>query len=1348
MRWLIILPLFILSLSAWSQELSLEDFVVELSTRQSQVEEFVQIKKIASELGIKHVYMFGGTAAAWGHYVRWDMIRELGIEKLQKGRFDYDYTSIFRANQDFDVVIEGTVEQAQALEKAVQSEFNYFSGSRPTWEVRLLNEKRLDKDAIMGDDFQNQHTDSHSTGLIEMMDCEGFDCVKDVRDIKNSRSAFLMDMYEARLTYYFSKLHKNTSRYQNKMNPEILSVIRYFTKAVQYELAMREDDVETLEKMIRDFNPSEASTWDSYVTRWLEKNAKKLIVNAVDMEYAQQLLEKVGLKSKLLQLGDPQLEDTMSWWLNKEALKSFEVGRGNGETAAEIFEVNENGDIIVAHETNSFPAYESITKAHDGSANVLISRQGVIGEAAVYGDGHYTRLGRIGARSTGLTIRYKLNPKARLGSDFHQSDDFIIVQNRNALTVIYELIEFQPIEYFEKIAAGLKFDVNDKGVEEKLKRRINRKLSRMSDDEKLHILQILQDGVESGKVDNKVLLHELSKPWAIELGDKWSDLIEVFINQNTEIEIVASQILSNPEVIKTGSRWEELVSKYILRCQDISSISTNFSNMATLVHKVLSNPLVIEKKEKWIKWANQYLEVGHALDKFAMYVLAEKEVIRMGKTWENLVHKFLSVDKGYSSTLIMTALSEPEAIRYGRIWEELIEKTLKNISKIDVVVESLLSRVDVIESTEKWLEWAELYLNNRKKLNKEDLKVFIKNVLGNPKAAEIYPEKYVEWVDKYLFKTKDSSGIAEHVLGNPSVFKMRDHWDRWYEQYLLIENRKSDLPRYVLSQDFIIDNYEGWLELVEKYINSGIGNSEIVYNVISSEKVYQQKELWLRLIKLYIDKGHGLDGLLMQVLMRPQIINERPKLWKEIVFYYIEKGKKLDKFSERIFNDHQSRIPSELYKEVINKYLERGLEIESLTTYALSKSYILKSESIIDYVKQIFDRGLRVDGLEVSVLTSENVMKDRSQWYDWCKRFLQKTIFSNRESANGSLFMNYVMPKILEDNPSKYVEFSKYLLDHLKEVAWFTTKILSNENLFKSHKSEWLEIYNYYVEKNHRDDYLAKTVLSEEYIIYDIQTWFELSKNYIERADDLLDLAEKVLSKPELMTYKDKWLELINLYINKAEDRDMWPLAQHVLNKKHAIDMGKTWEGLVERYFAKSLDMGGLASHFLNKVWVIEHEDLWHKWLVQYMEVGEDMDFFAQHILKYRNNFKDSETWMNYVKAYIDKGKRLGSLAKYVLSDTEKLSQEEIYQVMNYYINNGKELGAIANYALTYEAYAQNIDQWLEWAMFFLENHPDILKQSEFLNTKMVSQIVSNSKGKQFDKLKQFIEGSCDRYYY
>ena len=505
------------SFNTWAQTLELSNFVHELSARQSKVEEFVQIRKIATELGIKHVYMFGGTAAAWGHYVRWDMRRELGIENLQPGRFDYDYTNIFRANQDFDVVIDGTVKQAEALEAAVQKQFNYFSGTRPTWEVRLLNEKRLDKDPIMGADFQNQHTDSHSTGLIEMMDCEGFDCVKDVRDFHNPESAFLMDLFEAKLHYYFSTKHKETKRFKNRMNPEILSVVRYYTKVVQYGLEQRSEDINRLNQIISKFDPSQKSLWNSYVLRWLEKNGKKLIVNAIDMEFAQNLIESNGLKEKLISLGNPNQEDSMAWWLNKESLKSFPLGRGDGKTAAEIFNTDNNTDIIVAHETNSFPAFESITKAHNGIANVLISREGVRGEAALYGNGHYTKVGRVGAAGTGLTIRYKLNPLARTGSDFIKEGEYVIIQNRNALEVIHESFDYSVIDYFKMIASGFEFDHNDRGVVEKLRRKLMRKSQKLSlrDIKKIEKIVLKKPNNQKLRrewhdlIVNRVLAHEL-----------------------------------------------------------------------------------------------------------------------------------------------------------------------------------------------------------------------------------------------------------------------------------------------------------------------------------------------------------------------------------------------------------------------------------------------------------------------------------------------------------------------------------------------------------------------------------------------------------------------------------------------------------------------------------------------------------------------------------------------------------------------------------------------------------------------------------------------------------------------
>jgi hypothetical protein len=447
----------------------LESFVKELKSNQDKVIEFKYLREQAKLLGIKHVYLFGGTAASWGNYIR----NYLNKKETDRS-FDFDYMSIYRANQDFDIAIDASIEQAQKLESAMQEKFNYFSGTRPSWEVRLLNEQRADKEAILGFDFQNQHTDSHSTGLIDVMDCD--DCIKDARDMSNPRSAFLIDIYEAKLHYYFSPKHHLTSRFKARKNPPILSVVRYFTKANQGKLLMRESDIAILQKMINEFNPSDAASWDPYVLRWLEKNAKKLIVNAIDMEFAWNLIDQMGLRSKLIALSNPKTENSMGWWLSKEPLRSKPLGT-TGRTARELFGKDQ---IMVAHETNSFEAYESITKSHDLMANALISRKKTAGERAFNGDGFYVMLGREGGGFTGFTIRFYLHPDAREGIDFTFDDGIIVIKNKNALRVIPESLVMSPVEYFEKLAAGIKFDITDKGVTERLKRSISRQLSTMT----------------------------------------------------------------------------------------------------------------------------------------------------------------------------------------------------------------------------------------------------------------------------------------------------------------------------------------------------------------------------------------------------------------------------------------------------------------------------------------------------------------------------------------------------------------------------------------------------------------------------------------------------------------------------------------------------------------------------------------------------------------------------------------------------------------------------------------------------------------------------------------------------
>ncbi|MBI2607141.1 MAG: hypothetical protein HYW49_13785 [Deltaproteobacteria bacterium] len=513
-----------------------------LAKNLTRVEEFRILREAARELGLR-VWLFGGTAAGYAHYVKWDLLRQSGDTRYNESRFDYDFTNIYRSTQDADLVVDGDVADAEKLEALIKEKLSYLQGSKSEWEVRLLRHDRGVKQALLNNpDFLNQHTDSNSTGMIELTDpSQGEPVVRDLRDWGNRANPFfLKDVAEGRLHYYFSPLHETTSRYLAGHNPPIFSVIRYLTKAFQYELALREEDLGRIKAMIAVFDPMrDPKTWSDWARGWINErgNGAKLIKHAVNMEYAWNTLEDLGLRGKLIAMSDPLTQGTMGWWLNKEPLRSKPVGEGTGATIVEI--AAEKGipweDFVVAHETNDFLAYESLTRDTTGKPNVVISRQHGVGESAVYGDGHYTRIGRFGARGTGLTVRYRVDPRARDGADFIVDGNFIIFRNRNALWVIPESLNIGPVEFFELLAGGKAFDSSDRGILEKFKRRTLVKFKRLSQKEERSIHAIVE-----AELAKPAPNQELLRVWlSLQLRERPSD---------HSLDVLA-KLVSHPEAV-------------------------------------------------------------------------------------------------------------------------------------------------------------------------------------------------------------------------------------------------------------------------------------------------------------------------------------------------------------------------------------------------------------------------------------------------------------------------------------------------------------------------------------------------------------------------------------------------------------------------------------------------------------------------------------------------------------------------------------------------------------------------------------------------------------------------------
>jgi len=447
--------------------------------------EFSYIQRLAKKQGIR-VWLFGGTAASYLHYVRWDLARIQGLAPLKPERFDYDFTNIFRSTQDIDLVIDGSSKEAREFEFALAQRFPHFLGEKINhWEVRTLYQV-IDspglptyKEALLDDaDFQNQNTDSQSIGMIEITSPPSGEArVRDLRSWNQFPGIFLKDTATGVIHFMRSKTHFETSRAKLGQNPEILSVLRALVKAFQFDLKFSADDLEEMKKIINHFEPE--NLVEPIARKRVIDTAKKLVFHAINLETAFDQMNELGLRSKLIQLENSSVEGALTWWLNREPLKSFSLGQGSGKTAREL------GITIVSHETKDFLAMESITRTNAGEPNAFISRSDVIGESAVYGDGFYTTIGRISSRGTGMTIRFQVHPGARQGSDFDiekNAKDMVIFKNKKALEILPESLEFSLddlLELTEKERA-LEIEKHDQGLFEKYLKRLN--AARISDE--------------------------------------------------------------------------------------------------------------------------------------------------------------------------------------------------------------------------------------------------------------------------------------------------------------------------------------------------------------------------------------------------------------------------------------------------------------------------------------------------------------------------------------------------------------------------------------------------------------------------------------------------------------------------------------------------------------------------------------------------------------------------------------------------------------------------------------------------------------------------------------------------
>lgn len=477
-------------LSSKFNQVQSTEFTQYISEKLDKVVEFKFIRNLAKKKGIR-VWLFGGTAASFLHYTKWDLVSQKGLIELQRDRFNYEFFNIFRSTQDIDIVVDASPEIAQEFQNILINRFPHFLGTeKKRWEVRTLRQRMGTpgssdyKEALLDDfDFQFQNTDSNSVGMIEVTSSSGESVVRDLREWNGSKSIFLEDALKDRISFFRSNRHDETSRAQAGENPEILSALRVLVKAFQFDLTLDSKDWIQLQDIVDHFDPKEVTNLTA--KKKIQDTSKKLILHSVNIEKAMNQLDQLGLRKKLISMGYIYNIESFAWWLNREPLRSMPVGEDHsGPTAREL------NIQVVSHETQNFFASEAITRSHSGEPNALISRSSFVGETALHGNGFYTTLGTVGSMGTGLTIRFSVDPNARNGSDFVFFPDqgIVLFKNKKALRQIPESLHLKIDDFlnFAESSQLVEVSHSDRRLLEMHKLRFNSALWMSEIDSLLH----------------------------------------------------------------------------------------------------------------------------------------------------------------------------------------------------------------------------------------------------------------------------------------------------------------------------------------------------------------------------------------------------------------------------------------------------------------------------------------------------------------------------------------------------------------------------------------------------------------------------------------------------------------------------------------------------------------------------------------------------------------------------------------------------------------------------------------------------------------------------------------------
>jgi len=816
-----------------------------------EVHEFQVIRNIAQELGIKKVYLFGGTATTYAHKVYKDEEMKINPQKYPGIFPGLDFQNIYRENQDIDLVLDIDEKDSELLHtflQRIEEEFPYEYEGKSIWDVRPLRFMYGFKLALNSSDFLDQINDSQSTGLIELTENDDYS-IRDLKDWDNPNHQYFEDLYHRKIHYYYEPdLHHQTERFLAGTNPEIFSAIRYLNKAFQFGLEIDKESMDNLEKVFNEFNPEEISH-NPFIQNNLKHIGPKLYRNSQDLERSYKVLKKLKALEKLQSISDPDEINSISWWMSKVPLLTKPLGNPQqGKTAKEL------GINIVTHGLNNEENYLSIVNSPHNIPNFFISSTERVGEMGHFGEGLYTYIGdSSGYTKDDLFIRMKVHPDAVEGKDFEVHGNILLIKNKKAI----QEIDLDSINFNEELLSQIKRFVDslikgDQIFQARTRMIINQNLKKMTYEEASQALEYitLQDFSVSTIQHynfyffNIIFNHIIQKLEQDELGEK--KLFRFLDKCLTECP--------NSLKLKLFNTWFE------------SSLPLKYPEAAT---KILRNSKL--NTEEFIKLVSN--------EKIIQNFLSKDEYLDLKLIFNSFEEykegHFLLSEKGFKDTLLQISKTPHILQKYPHLVTFLIEKLINQVNRrqvVELVFQPLVKEghFDILLKILNHKDFKKLKIN----LNSSLISALIES-----DQVEI-PSQFLEPLLKRIKDPQELGLTVEDLAKNTTYF---DNRLDYLEKLMNRADKKVNPDDYLYSQKDHLLLYEKFHPYGRKWfielIQMKYSDNSFIINYFSQDFVKADDEENLKLLLLFLQNDHYDDFIKTKVLENKKWI-KHPKLIK------------------------------------------------------------------------------------------------------------------------------------------------------------------------------------------------------------------------------------------------------------------------------------------------------------------------------------------------------------------------------------------------------------------------------------------------------------------------------------